>query len=215
MSLKITIIDYEAGNLRNIQKAVEYLGYNAVISNQINAVEEADILVLPGVGAFHTGISVLENLGLIEALRKAVIKNRKPLLGICLGMQLLGREGHEGGKRSGLGFLPMTIHRLQSDKKGLRLPHIGWDNVVTSDYSILFSEIPEDPDFYFVHSYHAVCEDESIIAATCEYGHRFVAAVEKDNIFATQFHPEKSQRYGLKVLKNFMNYGEIYNPGID
>ncbi|MEW5767128.1 MAG: imidazole glycerol phosphate synthase subunit HisH [bacterium] len=215
MSLKITIIDYEAGNLRNIQKAIEHLGYKALISKQINAVEEADILVLPGVGAFHSGMNVLEGLGLIEALRKAVIKNRKPLLGVCLGMQLLGREGHEGGKRAGLGFLPMTIHRLQSDKKGLRLPHIGWDNVVASDHSVLFSEIPKDPDFYFVHSYQAVCEDESIIAATCEYGHRFVAAVEKDNIFATQFHPEKSQRYGLQVLKNFMNYCKTYKPGND
>jgi glutamine amidotransferase len=207
--LLVAIIDYDAGNLRNVQKALEYLGYRtSIVSSRVEDLERADVLILPGVGAFYEGMRILRKRQLDSFLHQEVIGKKKPLLGICLGMQLLSNDGCEGGQCSGLGFLPMSTQKLRSEEKGFRLPHIGWNDVSFKPDSVLFKGIPESPDFYFVHSYHAVCEDESIAAATCEYGHTFVAAVEKDNIFGTQFHPEKSQRYGLKLLQNFMAYCE-------
>lgn len=205
-SLGITIIDYDAGNLRNVQKAFEHLGYPANITKSPENIVGADALVLPGVGAFHDGMDMLERLNLVDAIKRAVLDNKKPILGICLGMQLFADSGDEGGHRDGLGLLPMTIERLRSNEMGIRLPHIGWNNIRIETKSKLFDSLSANPDFYFVHSYHAVCLDEGMIKATCRYGQTFVAAVERENIFATQFHPEKSQRYGLKVLANFTDY---------
>ena len=208
MPSRITIIDYDAGNLRNVQKAVERLGYPSICSNKVEDIENADVLILPGVGAFNDGMDAIENLGLDTAIRKQVINDKKPILGICLGMQLFAQEGFEGGRRRGLALLPIVVSRLQSEEEGYRLPHIGWNNIAIRDKSLLFHGVPANPDFYFVHSFHAKCQDSEIVAATAEYGHRFVAAIESENIFATQFHPEKSQRYGLQVLKNFMSFCE-------
>lgn len=202
---RITIIDYDAGNLRNVQKAFEHLGCHTNITKCADDILRAEALVLPGVGAFLDGMAMLESLGLVEAIRHVVLSEQKPILGICLGMQLFALSGEEGGRREGLNILPMTIERLRSDKMGMRLPHIGWNNVYIDIENELFASLPKNPDFYFVHSYHAVCADKSIVTAICKYGQEFVAAVRKGNIFATQFHPEKSQRYGLKVLANFIN----------
>ena len=210
MTVKITIIDYDAGNLRNVQKAIETFGYIPMISSEAEALEETDVLILPGVGSFKDGMDSLKSSGLHLSIRRQVIEKKKPILGICLGMQLLATEGYEGGKCSGLNLLPMSVQRLSSEQKGLKLPHMGWNSVFGFEQSVLFSGISDGGDFYFVHSYHAVCEDDSIVTATCEYGQRFVAAVRKDNVFGTQFHPEKSQRYGLKLLKNFLYYCESY-----
>jgi imidazole glycerol-phosphate synthase subunit HisH len=210
MPLKITIIDFDAGNLRNVQKAIEHLGATAGISKKAADIETAEVLILPGVGAFRDGITAIKQYGLYDLIRTEVLGKKKPILGICLGMQLMAAESHEGGLWQGLALLPMSIHRLQSDKTGLRIPHIGWNEITARQKSVLFKDIPSAPDFYFVHSYHAVCEDENIIAATAEYGHKFAAAVEKDNIFATQFHPEKSQRYGVQLIKNFLNFSNNY-----
>lgn len=201
------IIDYDAGNLRNVQKAIEFLGYQSLISNRIEEIGRAEILILPGVGQFYHGMKALEALSLCGVLERKVVQEKTPLLGICLGMQLLAKEGTEGGRHLGLGFINGTVQKLDSNQKGLRLPHIGWNDVVAKKASILFSGIPEHPDFYFVHSYQLVCE-EAVVSATCEYGRPFPAAIEKDNIFATQFHPEKSQRYGLQILKNFLTCSE-------
>lgn len=205
---KITIIDYDAGNLRNVQKAVEACGYSAITSRLAEEVESSDVLILPGVGAFQNGMGALERLGLCDAIRKHVITEKKPILGICLGMQLFAKEGHEGGRCQGLGFLPMVIEKLPVEEHGLRLPHIGWNSVDIKSSARMFDGVSPGPDFYFVHSFHAVCETEDIVAATCSYGQSFVASVERDNIFATQFHPEKSQRYGLQYLRNFLEYSK-------
>jgi len=215
MSLSITIIDYDAGNLRNVQKALKYIGYSSEISRSPEDVENADVLILPGVGAFQDGMKALEELKLDVVLKDCVLEKKKPLLGICLGMHLLAREGYEGGRHHGLAILPMTIQRLDLDKQNLRIPHIGWNNVEYKGGSLLFFNVPQNPDFYFVHSYHAICEDKEMISATCDYGKKFTAVIESGNIFATQFHPEKSQRYGLQVLKNFMSYCEKRGKEID
>ncbi len=204
--ISITIVNYDAGNLRNVQKAVEAMGHTAAPSSIATDIESADALILPGVGSFHDGMANLERLGLADGLRKAVQEQGKPILGICLGMQLFAEEGSEGGHTQGLGLLPMTVEPLSSSQHGLRVPHIGWDDVSIQNNPLMFRGLPENPDFYFVHSYHAVCQDRAILAATCDYGHTFTAAAERDHIWATQFHPEKSQRYGMQVLRNFLDF---------
>ena len=208
MKLKINIIDYDAGTLRNVQKAIDRLGYSSMISKKTESVAAADALILPGVGSFKQGMASLRSSGLYFSIRKQVLEQKKPIFGICLGMQLLARDGHEGGKCSGLNLLPMSVRPLSLKNHGLRTPHMGWNSVYHARQSLLLSGIPDGGDFYFVHSYHAVCNDQSIVATTCDYGGRFVAAVHKDNVFGTQFHPEKSQRYGLRLLKNFLEYCE-------
>ncbi len=201
-------MDFGAGNLRNVQKALEHLGQRPSIAGRPEEVDAAEVLVLPGVGAFADGMEALEERGLDTALRRAALEDRKPLLGICLGMQLLAFRGDEGGPRPGLEVLPMTVRRLPAEGHGLRLPHIGWNDVRARDGSVLFAGMPPAPDFYFVHSYHAVCDDDSLVAATAAYGPTFAAALESGNVFATQFHPEKSQRHGLALLRNFLGHCE-------
>jgi glutamine amidotransferase len=203
--MRIALIDYKAGNLRNVQKAVEHLGYVADIVGHPGELKGSDAIILPGVGAFRVGMQNLERTGLAEAIRQEVAEHGKPLLGICLGMHLIGTSGVEGGEYRGLDLLPMSVPRFDTTMQAVRLPHIGWNSVEITPGSILFSDVPPDTDFYFVHSYHVVCDD-SLVAARCNYCYPFAAAVERGNIFATQFHPEKSQRYGLVVLRNFLNY---------
>ncbi len=206
MGIIITIIDYDAGNLRNVQKAVEFLGYSANISNLKNDIKNSDALILPGVGSFKHGIDTLRKLDLVDSIRYEVLENKKPILGICLGMQLFADYGTEGGHNEGLELLRLSINKLDADKFGLRIPHMGWNSVKVNPAARLFADVNPLADFYFVHSFHAVPNDENLVPTLCTYGHEFVAAVEHENIFATQFHPEKSQRYGLQVLSNFLNY---------
>ncbi|MBM4184044.1 MAG: imidazole glycerol phosphate synthase subunit HisH [Gemmatimonadetes bacterium] len=206
MSSALTIINYGAGNLRNVQKAIEHLGGRAVISSSPDEISRAEALVLPGVGHFQDGMRGLTSRGLDGAIREAVLERRSALLGICMGMQLVAQDGEEGGPAPGLGLLPMSIRLLESDEPGFRLPHIGWNEVRHRPGTVLFEGLPSTPDVYFVHSYHAVCMDESVVAATCPFAGGFTAAVERAPIFAVQFHPEKSQRFGLKILDNFLRY---------
>jgi len=196
------IIDCNLGNLRNVQKAFERLGIRAGISSKKEELESAQAIILPGVGAFGDAIANLQALHLIESIREQVLHKKKPILGICLGMQLFGEESYERGHYRGLGLLPMSIQRLQPKEK-LPVPHVGWDDITVKNNSSLLAGLPENPDFYFVHSFHAACNSPEIVAAMCDYGGEFVAAVQWGNIFATQFHPEKSQASGLKVLANF------------
>jgi glutamine amidotransferase len=205
--MQIAIIDYKAGNLRNVQKAIEYLGHSASVVSSGAEVTGMDAIILPGVGAFGQGMENLTAAGFVGALRSEVLEKGKPLLGICLGMHLLGEIGYEGGIIQGLNLLPMTVPRFNTVGCGvIKLPHIGWNSVDIMPGSILFEGIPQGGDFYFVHSYHVVCNDDSFVTARCDYCYSFVAAVERENIFATQFHPEKSQRYGLRVIENFLRY---------
>lgn len=206
----VVIIDYEMGNLRSVQKAFEKIGCDAVITNDIETIKSASKIVLPGVGAFFDGMKHLEKLGLINVLNEEVIKNKKPFLGICLGMQLISKKSYENGETNGLGWVNAEVIKFTFENIGkkLKIPHIGWNNTTYKNTNLLFDNIPNDSDFYFVHSYHFKT-NENIVTSTTDYGFDFVSSVHKDNIYAFQFHPEKSQAVGLKILENFVNLGNI------
>lgn len=201
----VAIIDYGLGNLRSVAGAVERVGFEPVITHSPEALEKADKLILPGVGAFGDGMHNLRQRGLDGILNRLVLKEHKPILGICLGFQLMSSESMEFGNHQGLGWLDAVCRRIDTDGK-LLLPHVGWNDLFQVEESILFREIPEDALFYYVHSYHVVCKDLGLIVGECEYGDRFTSVIERDNIYATQFHPEKSQKHGLRLLENFLTF---------
>lgn len=202
MSDSIVIIDYKMGNLRSVQKAFEHVGESAIISNDLSIIQNASKLVLPGVGAFKDAMHNLRELGLIDVLNDEVIRNKKPFLGICLGMQLIATKSYEFGETQGLGWIDAKIIRFEDS--GLKIPHVGWNNVTFENPSPLYADIPNNSDFYFVHSYYFDADHQYATGIT-HYGCDFIASVQKGNIFATQFHPEKSQKYGLKIIENFVN----------
>ena len=198
---RVVIIDYKMGNVASVKKAFEKIGAKTKISHLEKDIKNACYLVLPGVGAFGEGMKNLTEQRLIGLLQEQVVEKGIPFLGICLGMQLLAEKSYEFGTHEGLGWIKGETVKLTAP----RLPHTGWNNVkIVKEY--MFQNIP-DNNFYFVHSYAFSPKNKSAVAATCLYGQTaFAAAVQKDNIFATQFHPEKSQSAGLKVLENFLNY---------
>ncbi|MBN2517355.1 MAG: imidazole glycerol phosphate synthase subunit HisH [Candidatus Altiarchaeota archaeon] len=200
---RIAIIDYGMGNIFSVQNALVYLGYDSVISNKVGDIENADRLILPGVGAFSVGMQRLEKFGLVELLEDQVVKGKKPILGICLGAQLFARKSYEGGEFPGLGWIDAEVVRIEPKDKKLKIPHIGWNDVQIVNPSVLFEGISE-PNFYFVHSYHVRCKDRRLVTSEFEYGGNFTASVESGDIYGAQFHPEKSQSSGLKLLKNFV-----------
>jgi len=198
----IAIIDYGVGNLRSVEKAFHFIGCDAVITSDVKAASEAERIVLPGVGAFSDAMENLKNAGMIEVVRDAIAAN-KPFLGICLGMQLLFDYSEEGGSRiEGLGIFRGAIKQLPRDV-GLKVPHMGWNSLNMKEASPLFDKIPLNPYVYFVHSFYLAAEDRELVAATVEYGVRFDAAIGRGNVFATQFHPEKSGSIGLDMLRNW------------
>ena len=203
--MKIAIIDYQAGNLGNVKKSIESLGCICQIISESQSLEAFDGIVLPGVGSFNKGMNFLNNSGLSKDINSAVLKNNKPILGICLGMQLLCKQGNEGGFIEGLGLINACVEKFNKTIMQERIPHMGWNDISLNKNSILFKDIPDNSDFYFAHSYFVSTNEKKIIAANCKYGNLFAAAIEKENIFATQFHPEKSQRYGYRLLKNFLD----------
>ena len=195
----IAIVDYGMGNLRSVQKAFEYLGYDATITDQSKALENASHIVLPGVGAFRDAIAALKAKDLDGMIKKEVAEG-KPFLGICLGMQMLFDRSSEDGEYEGLGLIGGgEVVRFDTD---LKIPHIGWNTLYYNKRTALFDGI-DDNYFYFVHSYHAAKVANEDVETTCVYGYEFVASVNRDNIWGVQFHPEKSGDTGLKVLKNF------------
>ena len=196
----IAIIDYDAGNLKSVEKALQYLGEDVKITSDANEILGADKIILPGVGAFGDAMEKLNTRGLSEVIREAV-KRKIPLLGICLGLQLLFEASEESPGVDGLSVLKGKIIRIP-DKEGFKVPHIGWNSLKINPESKLFAGIPEDSYVYFVHSYYLAAE-EPIVAATTDYVVDIHAAVEKEPVFACQFHPEKSGDIGLKLLKNF------------
>ena len=196
----IAIIDYDAGNLKSVEKALLFLGEEAKVTSEAEEILSADKIILPGVGAFGDAMEKLNNSGLSEVIREAV-KRKIPLLGICLGLQLLFEASEESPGVDGLSILKGKIVRIP-DKEGFKVPHIGWNSLSINPESKLFAGIPEDSYVYFVHSYYLKAE-EPIVAATTDYVADIHAAVEKDQVFACQFHPEKSGEVGLKLLKNF------------
>jgi len=197
----VTVIDYGIGNLRSVTKALEFLGCQVTLTSDPDEVARAKKLVLPGVGAFGAGMANLQRLGLVEAIRDAV-KSGTPLLGICLGLQLLFDESEEMGRHEGLKLVRGKVVRFP-ETDNLRIPHMGWNSLRIVKPEPLFKGVPDGAMVYFVHSYFPVPEDPSVVAATTEHGVEFVSAIAVDNIFGTQFHPEKSSKVGLQILRNF------------
>lgn len=204
---RVIITDYGMGNLDSVARAVQECGGDPIISCKIEDFQQAHSIILPGVGAFATGMSHLHTSGLQEVLRERVIERGIPFLGICLGMQLLATKGLEGGETLGLGWIEGEVKRLEPDSLDIRIPHVGWNEVTFAPSSPLFAGVPIGKDFYFVHSYHFVCQHPQDAIAHTPYCGHFVSAVNKENIFGVQFHPEKSQRLGFQVIKNFLTLG--------
>jgi glutamine amidotransferase len=195
----IAIIDYGMGNLRSVQKAFEYVGGHAVITGDKKTIATAEKVVLPGVGAMQPAMDKLKELGLIETIKESVESGR-PFFGICLGLQLLFDESNEGGRVAGLGILHGKVDRFHA----LKVPHMGWNQLLIRDLkSPMYKDVLNGTNVYFCHSYFVAPEDKSVIATTTEYGTRFVSSVCRGNIWGVQFHPEKSQKTGLRILKNF------------
>lgn len=198
----ISIIDYDAGNLRSVEKALEAIGQEAVVTRDRNEILSSDKVILPGVGSFGDAMGRLNEYGLVNTIHE-VVDSGKPFLGICLGLQLLFRRSDESDGVEGLSILPGEILRIP-DAPGIKIPHIGWNSLKVSEGARLFEGLGENPYVYFVHSYYLKADDESIVVATTEYGGTIIhASVQKDNVYACQFHPEKSGSVGMQILKNF------------
>jgi glutamine amidotransferase len=202
----IVVVDYGMGNLGSIMNMLKKVGAKAIRSSSASDVDRAGKLILPGVGAFDAGMKNLSELGLVPVLNRRVIEGRTPILGICLGMQLLAR-GSEEGQLPGLGWVDADVLKFRFDgihDKGLKIPHMGWNTVEVGAESRLFGDMGPDPRFYFVHSYHVRCNNEENVLARTFYGYEFVSAVMRDNILGVQFHPEKSHKFGMRLLGNFV-----------
>jgi glutamine amidotransferase len=202
----IAVVDYGMGNLHSVAKALEAVGAEVKVTSRARDLRRAERIVLPGQGAFRGAIAALRGTGLVETLTEEVRERRKPFLGLCLGLQLLAEVSYEDGEYAGLGWLPARVERLAAPGAPLRLPHMGWNEVTFVPNTPLARGLRKSSTFYFAHSYHLVGESPDYVVATCSYGQSFAAAIQKDNLFATQFHPEKSQQVGLRLLENFLDY---------
>ncbi len=199
----IAIIDYGMGNLRSVQKGFERMGHEALVTRDVKAIENAGKVVLPGVGAFPDCMRNLEQFGLIDAVRKSISAG-KPFLGICLGLQLLFTESEEFGISRGLDIIKGRVIRFKGPEfTDLKIPHMGWNSISIKRRAPALLDVPDSSYVYFVHSFHVVPEDKGVIATSTPYGIDFVSSIWKDNVFAVQFHPEKSQTLGLSILKRF------------
>jgi imidazole glycerol-phosphate synthase subunit HisH len=205
MNQKIVIIDYGLGNLHSVYKKIRNIGYLAKVTNDWKEVQNADKIILPGVGHFGKAMDNLRALGLMEVLNEQVLIKQKNIIGICLGMQLLANESEEGN-RKGLGWIDAHVQRFRiNDTLKYKIPLIGWNQIEVSKSSRLMKEIDSLSEFYFVHSFHFVCNNKEDILNYSDYEYRFVSAVEKNNIFGVQYHPEKSHDIGEKLLSNFIH----------
>ena len=202
--MKVAVVDYGMGNLHSVSKALEFVGADVMVTQKPSELKEAGRIVLPGVGSFAQGMRQLEERGFVNVLNDEVVGRGKPFLGICLGMQLAAESGEEHGKTSGLGWVKGSVVRLDTNDPPVKVPHMGWNDITLTRESPLFKNIRGALTFYFVHSYHFMPSDRSVISAVCDHGQPFAAVIEKDNIHLVQFHPEKSQTLGLKVLENFL-----------
>lgn len=203
----IAVIDYGMGNVRSMCNAIEWLGYDVVLTHDSDVIADATHVILPGVGAFGDAIRNIKRLGLDDILYRQVMEKGKPLLGVCLGLQLLSKRSEEHGNHDGLGFLDAEVIKFNFTENKLKLPHVGWNNITVRKEHPVFQNLKrEEFSFYFVHSYHMRCRNQDDVLATCDYGIEFVAAVSKNAVVATQFHPEKSQDNGIQVLHNFLKW---------
>jgi len=201
----LAIIDYGMGNIKSIANMIRKIGAEAKTISSPEELRRADKVILPGVGAFDNGMKNLKDLGLISVLNDVVLNKKIPVLGICLGMQLFTKKSEEG-KLDGLGWIDAETIRFRFDrsKENLKIPHMGWNTVKIKKESRLFDNMYPEPRFYFIHSYHLICNDEKDVLTETFYGYNFVSSVQRDNIFGVQFHPEKSHKFGMQILKNFV-----------
>ena len=203
----IVIVDYKMGNIGSVLNMLKKIGHAAVVSSEPQEISKAEKLILPGVGAFDNGMNNINDLGLLDVLNEK-IKNKTPILGICLGMQLLAQKSEEGVSR-GLGWIDANVVRFKFQdmfdglSASLKVPHMGWNEIIIKKDDALFANMPENPRFYFVHSYYLECNNSSDVLATTNYGFDFASIIRKNNIIGVQFHPEKSHKYGMQLLKNF------------
>lgn len=200
----VAIVDYGLGNLDSVARAVEEVGGTAQRTDDPRDLRSATHIILPGVGAFGDAMANLRRGDWVDALGEQVLHLGIPLLGVCLGMQLLARQSFEGGSHVGLGWIDAEVRRFEPEDPGVRVPHVGWNNVYPVRASPLFSGIESGPDFYFVHSLYVVCADPADVLATTPYDGEFVSMIQRANIYGAQFHPEKSQAAGLRFLANFL-----------
>ncbi|PHR55231.1 MAG: imidazole glycerol phosphate synthase subunit HisH [Arcobacter sp.] len=207
MAVKVGIINYHMGNIQSVVNALTFLGHIPLVSSDPNKLKDADAYILPGVGAFAQAMKNLEHEALIEFLNEEVLFKKKPILGICLGMQLMTNYSLELGEHKGFGWIDAQVLPIPISSH-LRVPHVGWNNLEIYEKEPLFSRLNKTSHFYFDHSFYVYSNDKSIITATCNHGVEMCVSFRKDNIFATQFHPEKSQTSGLKLLRNFLDYCE-------
>ena len=200
----IAIVNYGLGNVESILNMLKKIGIKkCILATTPSEIESADKIILPGVGAFDTGMELLEQSGLLDSINTHVLDKKKPILGICLGMQMLGNSSEEG-KKKGLGYIDFVCKRFSFDDASIKVPHMGWDYVnITQPQNSMLINMLSDSRFYFVHSYYAVCSDSKDIVMTCTYEKPFVAGVNHGNIYGVQFHPEKSHKFGMKLLSNF------------
>ncbi len=206
MSGEIVIIDYGMGNLGSVQNMLKHIGQSAVISDDPGRIQTAEKLILSGVGAFDSGMANIRERGLFDLIHKKVCDDKTPVLGICLGMQLMSRRSEEG-TQTGFGWIDADTVRFDfgTNPDKLKIPHMGWNLISVTKDGKVFHDLPKEPRFYFVHSYHVVCRQPTDIATTTHHGYDFVSSIERDNIFGVQFHPEKSHKFGMTVLENFCN----------
>jgi len=200
----VAIVEYGMSNLDSVARAIEYCGATPLVTDQPRDLAKATHIVLPGVGAFNVGMTNLRARGFEEALNEHVIQKAIPFLGICLGMQLLANKGYEVAETPGLGWIEGEVVRLKSFTSKEKVPHVGWNCIDFAKPSPLLEQIESGKDFYFVHSFHMACERSDHVLTTTPYCGKFVSAVNKDNIFGVQFHPEKSQKLGFQVIRNFL-----------
>jgi len=201
--VSVCILDYGSGNVRSVENIISYLGYDAYVSNDKGRIREASHLILPGVGAFGSAIKQIHEKIPIMTLEESVFGQKKPFLGICVGMQVLSDIGYEHGQYSGLGWIPGEVMRI--DSNSLPLPHMGWNDVDVIIEGPLFNGLGEDRNFYFVHSYAFVPKSSEVVSSQVDYGSSFCSSIQSGNIFGVQFHPEKSQKAGQLIFQNFLS----------
>ena len=207
--MNVTIVDYKSGNISSVINSFKEVAKNKVnieVTSDLNKIKSSDKVVLPGQGSFKSCIDALYTInGLVETLNDFAIKDKKPLLGICVGLQMFADVGYEETETKGLGWIPGKVTKIDNQNGKYKLPHIGWNEINILKDSRIFKDIKDKSHMYFVHSYEFVPNDKNIVSATTDYSSNHVCAVEKDNIFGTQFHPEKSDKIGLKIIDNFIN----------
>jgi len=201
---KIILLDTGIGNIQSVANVLEYIGADFETSDSPVALSKASKIVFPGVGTYGNAMERIRKKDLYECLRKALLIDKKLCLGICVGMQVMSEVGYEFGEHQGLGVIPGVVKKIEVGEEKLRLPHVGWNNVSFKNDSPLFKKIPQDASFYFLHSYLFVPKEPGATSCTVNYGAKFTAAIERENIFGVQFHPEKSQEVGIQLIKNFV-----------